>query len=90
MSEQSSNPSTISERISYLWWTVYGVDGTNGLRGTQQRLVSRVEMLEAYHAKIDLIWKVVQWLGLGVLTALGSLLSAPVAEIVSRLLHGAR
>lgn len=76
------------ERVWTLWWTVFGIDGTNGLRGTQQAHAKRLDKLERFESDLRLLGSLTRWTALAVGTVIGVLASGPAGQIVAALLAG--
>ena len=74
------------DRVSTLWWTVFGIDGTNGLRGTQRDHAKRIGKLERFEADIRLLWSLARWSALAIGTVVGIMASGPAGQIIAALL----
>ena len=70
--------------VQTLWQAVFGLDGTNGLRGTQAKHGERLDALEATARDVRLIWTTVRWLALGISTLIGFALSNPIGEAIAK------
>lgn len=75
-------------RVSTLWWTIFGLDGSNGLRGTQQLHGRRLDKLERFESDLRLLGTVTRWTALAVGTVVGILASGPAGQIVAAFLTG--
>ena len=84
--QSSSNSWNLSERIVVLWSTIYGLDGSNGLNGTQKNHALRIAVLEAWVSQINTIARLVWWLALGLLSLSGFLLSDPAARLLAKVI----
>ena len=78
------------DRVTQLWVTVFGVSGRNGLNGTQREHASKIEKLQASLQEVDNLRsqvltgvRVIQWMLLGAMTAIGFLMSGPAGEFVA-------
>ena len=77
---------TTRDRVSTLWWTVFGIDGTNGLRGNQIKHARRLDKLERFEADLRLLWSLARWLALAIGTIVGIMASGPAGQIIAALL----
>jgi hypothetical protein len=76
----------LSRRVTILWTTVYGPTERNGLRGDVSSIKARIEEVEKWQQKIDLVWAATRWLALILGTIAGVLLSGPAGRIIADLL----
>ena len=77
---------TTEQRVSELWWTVYGIDGRKGVRGTQRDHAKRIGKLERFEADIRLLWSLARWSALAIGTVVGIMASGPAGQIIAALL----
>ena len=85
---QNRELAEISHRVWQLWWSIYGVDGSNGIRGTQQAHSRRLDKLERFESDLRLLGSLTRWTALALGTVIGVLASGPAGQIVAALLTG--
>lgn len=91
-------------KIAYLWATVFGATGQNGLNGRLKDLeraindqfksrdealktmASSIHRYDTLETQITLLLRIIQWVGLGLMTFGGLALSGPLADILRGLL----
>ena len=77
---------TTRERVSTLWLIVFGIDGTNGIRGNQIKHARRLDKLERFEVDLRLLWSLARWLALAVGTVVGIMACGPAGQIIAALL----
>lgn len=92
MIPERSSPNSVppDERLTLMWYTLVGVDGSNGLRSTVKNHETRLSNLEGYNQRLNLIWRLIQWLALALSTVVGVLASGPAGQIIAGLLGAGR
>jgi hypothetical protein len=69
----------ITSRIIVAIW---GLDGTNGLIGTQRKQESRIQRLEQFREEIRTLWAFVRWLSLGIVALIGFLSTDAMERLI--------
>jgi hypothetical protein len=67
--------------------TLWGVQGNNGVVGTQKLHGKRLEDLERLKRDIELVFRALRWLGLGVTALIGFMLSDTVSTVLAGLVR---
>lgn len=79
-------PWTASERLTVLWTAVFGLDGSNGLRGQSREQARRIKEVEDWKAEVEALVRLVKWLALAVVSMAGFLTSDKAAAVLRAVL----
>ena len=78
----SQDSSSSGERMSQMWFALFGMDGTNGLRGTQRIHGKRLDRIEKWRNEVETLVKLSRWMALALAGLMSFLMSDKFAEIV--------
>ncbi len=74
------------DRTLTLWVAVFGIDGTNGLKGTTKEHAKALKNLQAWQSNVDNILSLTKWAALGFASLSGFLFTDTFAKILKTVL----